>query len=219
MKRLVMLMLGTVLACTLVLAAGEGQAGQNGTQNNIPNDKPAQADAPVMTQEQVQARVQSIEQEALQLQQRLQAQQAGEDEQTQAMLQHQHQVRVAAQTLAHLANMTGGIGENISGIARHFNNSVQATMQAEERIQSKGGFARFFTGGDKEAGEALQAEVNQNRVQLQQLQQLHDDCECDEAVKTMLQEQLQLMQEEQNRLQELAEKEQRKKGLLGWIWK
>ena len=43
--------------------------------------------------------------------------------------------------------------------------------------------------------------------------------DCADEVKTMLQEQVQTMEQEQTRLQELSQKEQKSKGLFGWIWK
>lgn len=141
----------------------------------------------------------------------------GEDEQQ--MVRNRNEVRVAVQALHELGNMTGGIGKNISAIAKEFNNSAQATYQAEERIQEKSGFARFFTGGDEKAAKALEQETSQNQDRIQQLQQLKDECDCDQAVKDMIKEQVQSLEQEQARLQDLAAKESKKKGLLGWIWK
>lgn len=133
--------------------------------------------------------------------------------------QNQNRVRLAVHTLLAAENLTGGIGRNISQIAREFNNSVQATIRAEERIETRNMLLRFFLGGDEGAAQEMEQEVNQNRVRIQQLKQLMEECDCDDEVKAMLQEQIQNMEQEQNRLQELAQNEKQSKGIFGWLWK
>ena len=55
---------------------------------------------------------------------------------------------------------------------------------------------------------------------LQEMKQVKDECvDCTEEIKAMMQEQIQNMEQEQVRLQELAEKEKQSKGLFGWMWK
>ena len=100
-----------------------------------------------------------------------------------------------------------------------FNNSVQATIRAEERIQTRNFILSFFFGGDEQAAGEIEQEVNMNQERIQELTQLMNQCECDNEVKAMLQEQIQNMEQEQNRLQELAQEQKKSKGLLGWLWK
>ena len=118
-----------------------------------------------------------------------------------------------------MENLTGGIGPQVREVARNFNNSIQSTLRAEEKIEARGRFIRFFAGGDSEAAEELEQQVNQSRQRIQQLKQLRDECDCSEAVKTLMQEQIQNMEQEQDRLQGLAQAERKSKGMLGWIWK
>jgi hypothetical protein len=139
--------------------------------------------------------------------------------QVQNILQNQNQVRLAVHSLLAMEDLVGGIGPQVSEIARSFNNSVQASINAEERIQKKSGFARLFTGGDEKAAEEIEGLVTQNQNRIQELSQLREQCECDEEVKQMLQEQLQNMENEQARLRLLALAEQKSKGIFGWLWK
>jgi len=121
-----------------------------------------------------------------------------------------------------MENLTGGIGKNISQIAREFNNSIQATIKVEGRIQSRSSLIKFFMGGDEEAAEEMEQEVNQNRLRIQELRRLMEKGDCEKEVKAMLQEQIQEMEGEQNRLQKLAQREKKDKGLFGWfsgLWK
>ena len=76
---------------------------------------------------------------------------------------------------------------------------------------------RFFAGGDQEAAGELEREVNHNKLRIQQLKQLMEQCACDEEVKNTFQEQIHNMEHAQNRLQQLVEKEKQTKGIWGWI--
>jgi len=136
-----------------------------------------------------------------------------------AVLQNQNKVRLAVHSLLSMEDLVGGIGQEVSALARNFNNSVQATIRAEEKIEARSGFTRFFAGGDAEAAEAIEEEVAQNQNGIQELKQLYAECQCDPEVKAIMQEQIQNMENEQLRLQVLADNEKASKGLLGWIWK
>jgi predicted secreted Zn-dependent protease len=132
--------------------------------------------------------------------------------------QNQNRVRVAVHSLIAAENLTGGIGRNISLIAREFNNSVQVTIRAEERIQNRNAIVKFFFGGDRQNAEDIEAEVNRNQERIQTLLRLKDQCSCSEEIKSMLQEQIQNMEQEQTRLRQLAESEKSNKGMFGWIF-
>lgn len=140
-------------------------------------------------------------------------------EQEQNIYQNQNRVRLAVHALLAMENLTGGIGRNVSQIARQFNNSVQATIRAEERIQMRNMVLRFLFGGDEVAAGEIEQEVIQNQQRIQHLRQLMNQCDCEEQVRAMLQEQIQNMEQEQTRLQQLAQNEKKSKGLFGWLWK
>ena len=137
----------------------------------------------------------------------------------QNVLQNQNRVRLAVHAMLAMENLTGGIGQNVSEIAKEFNNSVQATIRAEERIEKRSGFSRFFAGEDEKAGKDIEQEVERNRNRLQELNQLKEQCSCDAEVKAILQEQIQNIEMEQNRLEERAQTEMKSKGMFGWLWK
>jgi len=133
--------------------------------------------------------------------------------------QNQNRVRVAVQALLGAENITG-IGKNVSAIAREFGDSVQATVRAEERMRERDGIGRLLFGGDEKAAEELEQQAAQNRQRIMQMQQLIARCEgCDAQAQSMLQEQLQNVEQEQSRLMQLAQQEKEEKGLLGWLWK
>jgi hypothetical protein len=143
----------------------------------------------------------------------------GLGEKERAMHQNQNRVMLAVHALLAVEDRSGGIGQNISQIARQFNNSAQKTIEAEERIQKRNAFSKMLFGGDEKMAGAIEAELNQNRVRLQELKQLIENCSCDEETKQMLQEHRQNMEQEQERLKSIAQEQRKSKGLLGWIWK
>lgn len=167
------------------------------------------------------AKAQNVEQARDMVQQRqeeMAQEMQGMSEDRQNVYRNQNTVREAVHALLSMEGLVGGIGPQVSAIARNFNNSVQATIKAEEKIQERGAFARFFVGGRADAAEEIEQEVSQNRARIEELKQLKTQI-ADPAVQAMYQEQIQLTEKEQARLQSLAQNETKSKGILGWIWK
>ena len=223
MKKLLTIVL-VLLFSSFVLAQGqqgEGQGNGQGTPQLISVNNGADDSGKGMQQQETQSKRNLTQVRAMvQARQQEMNQEMGKMGQGQQnMYQNQNQVRLAVHALLAMEDVVGGIGKNVSAIAKEFNNSVQATIRAEERIQTRNRIARFFAGGDNKAGEEIEQEVNQNQQRIQELKQLREQCECGEEVKSMFQEQIQSMEQEQNRLQELAQAEKKSKGLFGWLWK
>jgi len=208
-----------LFSMTFVIAQSDNaQQGQEQAQNQeISEDA-----IPTLISEQTQTRARNKEELKQMIQERkeLQQQELGEmKQQEQKVFQNQNRVRLAVHALLAMENLTGGIGQQVSAIAREFNNSAQATIRQEQRMQMRNALTRFFAGGDEAAAEEMEQEVNQNREKITSLRQLYNECDCDAEVKAMMQEQIQNMEQEQNRLNELAAKEKKSKGLFGWLWK
>lgn len=132
-------------------------------------------------------------------------------------LKNQNTVRAAVQALVAAGNLSGGIGEQISAIAQEFNNSVTLQYSAEKRIQDRNAVSRFFFGGDSDAAGEIQQQIETNRERIESLNTLMNECDCDDELRAMIREQIQLLEEEQNRLQELSQAELDDKGLLGGL--
>jgi hypothetical protein len=121
--------------------------------------------------------------------------------------------------LQNQSDQFGSIGPQLSQYAMQINTSIQVEIQAQERIQSRNAVVRFFMGGDEVAAGELQQETLRNRQQIQEMQQVIEQCSCDPQVRLLLQNQLQQMEQQQTELQQRAQQELQDKGLLGWIWK
>jgi len=131
--------------------------------------------------------------------------------------ENQNQVRVAVQGFLAMEDLVGGIGKKVSEVAKQFDNSVQKTIQAEETIRNRSRIVRFFAGGDQKTAEELQNLVDQNRVRIQQLKELKGECDCEDEVKTLMQEQIQSMELGQVKLQGLIQNERNARGIWGWF--
>jgi len=131
--------------------------------------------------------------------------------------ENQNEVRVAVHSLLAMENLVGGIGKQVSEVANQFNNSVKQSIKAEETIRNRNRIVRFFAGGDQDTAEELQNLVDQNRIRLQQLKELKNQADCEEEVKVLMQEQIQSMEQGQNKLQKLIQNEKNARGIWGWF--
>ena len=130
----------------------------------------------------------------------------------------QARLDVALFALSISANVTGGAGPQISGLASQINASYGPLTKAEQQIQSRSSFTRMILGGDQEAAGLVIQYADQNQQVIMQMEQLLANCsECDPEVSQTLQEQLQVLTAEQNRLIAVGQQEEADKGLFGWL--
>ncbi|MBR9692436.1 hypothetical protein GOV07_00715 [Candidatus Woesearchaeota archaeon] len=232
--KFVTIIIALILASAVVLAvAGPGeQGGAGGAPEQAQGEQPVKVDTQNKGEDQqlkvtttagemkgAPENVAAVRQQMMEQQQTMTKEMEGMGKDEQKVYQNQNQVREAVQAMKMLGEMPGGIGSEVSGIAQGFDNSVQATIQAELKMEKRSGLTKLFAGGDHDAAKAMESQVEQNQVRIQEMQMLHDECDCDAEVKAMLQEQIQTMTQEQARLQDRAEQELSKKGMFGWIWK
>ncbi|MFA4826176.1 MAG: hypothetical protein WC593_13570 [Methanoregula sp.] len=132
-------------------------------------------------------------------------------------MKNENDISVAVHSLLAMENVTGGIGPQISEIARTFNNSVQSTFRLEERIQNRDAFSRLFFGGDQPAARELANITSENQVRIMQIQQLVNTTEMDAETRTLMEEQIRALDQNVAEWQRLAAQEQNDHGLFGWI--
>lgn len=142
-----------------------------------------------------------------------------EKEKIREIKEKQNEVRLAVQTLLAAENLTTGIGKEVSAIARDFDNSAKETEQVEEKMMNRGRFMKFLFGGDRNGAELIRNRIQTREEKIQELKNLIDTCDCDAEVKALLQEQIKIMQQEQERLGNVADEEGKDTGLFGWMFK
>jgi hypothetical protein len=132
-------------------------------------------------------------------------------------MKNDNDVRSAVHTLLAMDNVTGGIGPQVSALARDFNNSAGSTQQLETRITNRDAFSKFFFGGDHDAAGELVTMTAQNRARIRQIQELMNGTAMDADTRGMMDQQLQVLLGEQDRLDQLASLTVQDRGLFGWI--
>jgi len=227
-----------LLLPVFVLANNEGSGSQGnnpdtttpttddtmGNQNQVPNQGDGQ-ESGNQQEEQNRTRARNTTELKQQIQERKQEMNnelESMSEEKQKVYKNQNMVREAVHNLLDMRDLLdqkGGIGQNVSEIAREFNNSVQSTILAEEKIQTRSRFMRILVGGDDKSADELQREVTRNNERIEQLKQLKEQIQDDGELRQLFQEQIQQMEQEQNRLQELVQNEKKSKGLFGWLFK
>ncbi len=151
-------------------------------------------------------------------QKQAEAQQKRMKEKVKERIQKENEVRIAVHAFLAMENLTGGIGPNVSAIARNFNNGIANQTRVIERAENRSGLARAFAGGNKEDAKELYKEAKLYKGKITELRDLRKQARLDNETATIYDKQIQTLQQEQARLQKLARKENRR-GLLGWIWK
>lgn len=191
----------------------EGQVVNQQTQNEGQESQ-------IRVQQEVQEKIKTVEQLRQQVQERAQEMEqemVNYKEEAQNVLKNQNPVRLAVHSLLAMEDMVGGIGQQVSEIAKEFNNSIQSTLAAEEKIESRGFMAKLFFGGDREAANQLQEEAQKNMERIRELVQLQSQVQLKQEVKNQLQEEIQTLQQEQVRLQSLVQNELSQSGVFGWL--
>jgi len=130
-------------------------------------------------------------------------------------IKNENEVRIAVTTLLDVEDLSGGIGRNVSAIARDFNNSASSVRKIEDRIQSRSSFVRLFFGGDREAARELANQTAQNDARIVELRQLINNASLNSEVRATIEDQVRIIQLEQERLQQLSTREQKDRGLFG----
>jgi len=129
------------------------------------------------------------------------------------------QVHTALYALSIAGNVTGRDGPELARLGAEMNTSFAAAYAAEEQIKNQNSLMRMLYGGDREAAGLLVQYADQNRQRIQTMEQLIANCsDCDPQVRLMLEEQVQVLSQEQNRLITLGQEEQADKGLFGWLF-
>lgn len=216
-----------VLMSSLVIAAGNQSRDINvndvkGQGQESGNDSALTGKAGDGLREIKQERVnvsEEVRQKVIERQQEIDQELKGMSVNEQKVFSNQNAVMLAVHALLALENRTGGIGPQISAIAKEFNNSVKSTLDAETKVENRSSFARFFAGGDKKAALEIEEKVKQNKVMIQQLKNLKEQYSGSDDVKELMQQQILTMESEQDRLTQLADKEKNSKGMFGWLWK
>lgn len=134
----------------------------------------------------------------------------------QDIVENANQMRLAVRALLASKDLVGGIGDQVSELAKQMNESVATTTEAEAKVQARGFLVRLFFGGDSAAAEVIAQQVAQNQARIDELTKLLNGANVSADIQVVLKAQIAAIQDAQARLQDLAQKEQKSWGLFSW---
>ena len=134
----------------------------------------------------------------------------------QSIAENANPVRLGVHALLASKVLLGGIGGQVSEIAKEMNDSIATTTSAEVQIQLRGFFTRLLCGGDSASANVISQEVVQNQQRIDALTTLLNQANVSADVQVTLKAQIAAIQDAQVRLQALAKSEQSQWGLFSW---
>ncbi len=146
---------------------------------------------------------------------------------TAAKIKEQVQINIQAhastvtnfiQNLLQVANREGGIGEQVRTIAQQQVQSASTTEDVIGKIQARNKIKTFLFGSDYKNLGTLRSEMVQTRNRLEQLTGLLTNAQT-ETDKTQLQSQIQILEQEQTKIENFITTQGSKFSLFGWLLK
>jgi len=120
------------------------------------------------------------------------------------------------QALLQTQSAAGGIGDQVKQWAKTQQQSELKIQEHLTKIEGKTGLARSLFGPNYGSLNDLKLEMNQNRVRVQQLEQLKLKL-TNQADITNVQEMITLLNQENTALQEKINLEEKDSGIFGWL--
>lgn len=201
---------------------GSGSQGAGNSQNldqtpNIGIETQDDSKLPIQNQNQVKTQNQGDMQQLQVATQEQQGTDAGQGSKK-GLTETRSSVAQKVQLLLSTESASGGIGDQVKEWARTQDQSQTKIQEHLDKVEGKKGLARSIFGPDYKSLSELKKEMEQNRVRVQQLEQLKLNL-TNQAEISNVQEMITLMQEENTLLQDKINLEEGNSGLFGWLFK
>ncbi|MDD3679287.1 MAG: hypothetical protein PHX72_00270 [Candidatus Shapirobacteria bacterium] len=226
MKRtMIILSIITFFIIPVVVLAQEGLVGQEARQQNRVQDPTTNlaTDTPQGNQIQNQNQIQTQNQnEDSQLQVNTQEQESLQinkpNSRSQTARENMSQVAQKVEELLAVPGYQGGIGDQVREIARA-QRQAQTQIEGElDKLETRSGFVKRLFGPDYKAVKGLDQQIEQNRLRIQQLEQLINQVQ-NQAEQDQIQETIQALIEQNTALEEQIQAEEKTASLLGWLFR
>jgi DNA repair exonuclease SbcCD ATPase subunit len=229
MKKIISLILVfTLFVSILVIADNEdnGNTNDRGNVNDAPNSQESETNNDLLLRERVMERVNETVRErvnnAKEIRERLKERKEQLNEQIQELKekrrelsQKRNEVRAAVHALLLIKDIDTKVGPRISEIAMEFNNSEDKLQRAEEKIQERSRFMKFLFGVNKQSIRDIEETTVRKQERIEELKQLRDEVE-EEETKQVLTEQIEKIEQDQERLRTLTQ-EEKSKGIFSFL--
>jgi hypothetical protein len=132
---------------------------------------------------------------------------------------HRSAVATFVQNLLDVANRDkSGIGDQVRAIANAQNDSKEDVASEIEKVQNRNGFKTFLIGTDYKSMGQLRSEMVTTENQIKQLTVLLDKT-TDAMDKAVIQAQIQVLTQEQQKINDFIKTNESKFSLFGWLVK
>ncbi len=132
--------------------------------------------------------------------------------------EHRSAVATFVQNLLNVADREqDGIGKQVRAVAQQQNESKDRVADAIDKIQNRSKVKTFLIGTDYKNIGQLRSEMVKTRNQIDQLKRLLDTTS--EENKTVLQGQIQALEQEQQKIEDFLKANESKFSLFGWFVK
>jgi hypothetical protein len=133
------------------------------------------------------------------------------------------QAEIATEAVTAAEPLLGSNGPRMSAVAAEVNQAFRGLAQRETALEERSRLQLFFFGHDEAQVALMQQEMEQNRVRIAEMRQLTANCDdCEPGVEEPLMAQLQHMEQEQERIERVADEAAARRGvfgfLFGWMW-
>lgn len=208
----------------MTYAVGQGQGTQQGvgSENTIPTKKIITPTG-VVNQNRVETQNQG-EENQIQMEELEQEQPEGTGDgqygqnRNQNAYEHMSIVAQKVQELQMLGVRTGGLGEQVREIAQNQNQSQEKIQIELGKLDGRQGWLKSLIGPDLGAIKNIKMELEQNRVRIQQLEQLQNQL-ANQGDTSAIQETVQALIAENEALQNKLTQEEGTKSMLGWLFR
>lgn len=211
MKKYIVLSFLFLLVSSPIFAA-QNQTGGQGTTTQTQqqlNVSPSPTGSQVKNQNEIKTQNQGEEQQ-------LNIQTEESEQLNQEVDNNLNKVSDQVQELLDTVGAKGGIGQQVKEIAQ---NQVKMQDQIKsnfDQLNSRGTVAKFFIGSDKKLIKTMEQKMEQNRLMIQQLEQLKLQTKNSADLK-QLQETITLMTNQNTALQNKVNTENKINGIFGWL--
>lgn len=130
--------------------------------------------------------------------------------------QRRSEVASAVQNMLQVADRESGIGQQVRVIAQNQNQNQVKLEQNVEKIQDRGGFAKFFIGPNYGEIKDAQKTLEQNREQIRQLNQIKNKLS-NQGDQQQLAEQIKVLEQANQEIETLITDAQEGFSLFGWL--
>lgn len=133
--------------------------------------------------------------------------------------EHRSVVANFVQTLLKAADREkGGLGEQVRIIAQQQNQAEATTTEAITKVEKRNKIATFLFGSDYKNLGALRSEIVRTRNRIQQLTNFMTQAK-NASSTSEIQSQIQIMEQEQSKIENFIQTQENKFSLFGWLAK